>query len=315
MGSYILRRLVSLPLTALAVLTVLFFMLRIVPGDPATLILGEYASPEQARSLRAELGLDRPFAVQYLAYLSDVAQGDLGVSLRTGRAVSGEILEVLPHTLLLALAGVLVSIVLGLPLGVLAAVRRGTATDALSSLICLIGQSMPVFLLGLSLLLMFSYYLPWLPVIGAGYFNDPRSIVVHLVLPALTVGLTVMGQIGRMSRSSVVDVISQDYIRTARSKGMAEARVICKHALRNALLPIVTVASLNLGYLAGGAVITETMFGRPGLGRLLIEAIFARDYPQVQGTVVVFALGFIAVNVTTDLLYGVIDPRVSIEKP
>lgn len=313
MGTYLLRRFVSLPLTALAVLTVLFFVLRIVPGDPAALILGEFASPEQLRSLRTELGLDRPLIVQYLAYLGDVLRGDLGVSLRTGRPVFGEVLKVLPHTLLLAVGAVVVSVLLGLPLGVLAAVRRGTGTDAAASVVCLAGQSMPVFLLGLSLLLTFSYYLPWFPVIGAGEFADVKSIGLHLVLPCVTLGLTVMGPIGRMSRTSVVDVIGQDYIRTARAKGLGEGRIIFEHALRNALLPILTVASLNLGNLIGGAVITETIFGRPGVGRLLMEAIFARDYPQIQGTVVVFALGFIGMNLLTDLLYGVIDPRVSVE--
>lgn len=314
MGVYVLKRVVTVPLTALAVLTVLFFVLRIVPGDPAVLILGEYASPEEVRVLRHELGLDRPLVVQYAAYLSDIAQGDLGSSLRTRRSVFGEIAKVLPYTLMLAGGGVVVSILLGLPLGVIAAVRRGRAADAAASVICLLGQSMPVFLLGLSLLLIFSYYLAWLPVLGAGHASSVTSLAVHLVLPSLTIGLTVMGPIGRMTRSSILETLGQDYITTARAKGLAERRIVYKHALRNALLPIVTVASLNLGYLLGGAVVTETIFARPGLGRLLIEAIFARDYPQIQGTVVVFALGFIAVNLLTDLLYGLIDPRVSVAK-
>lgn len=311
MAVYLLRRLISVPLTALAVLTALFFVLRIVPGDPAVLILGEYASPERVRALRAELGLDRPLVVQYVDYLGDVFRGHLGLSLRTGQDVFAEILAVLPHTLILAGAAVLISILLGVPLGVVAAVYRGRAADAAASLLCLFGQSTPVFLLGLSLLLVFSYHLAWFPVLGAGSLGDPRSVLAHLVLPALTIGLTVMGPIGRMTRSSVVDTLNQDYIRTARAKGLREGRVIQKHALRNALLPVVTIASLNLGYLIGGAVVTETMFARPGLGRLLIEAIFARDYPEIQGVVVMFALGFILVNLVTDLLYGVIDPRIA----
>lgn len=313
MTLYLLRRLLGVPLTVLAVLTVLFFVLRIVPGDPAVLILGEYASPERVQTLRAELGLDRPLVVQYVDYLSAVVRGDLGLSLRSGRPVFAEIGEVLPYTLLLAAGGVLISIALGIPLGVAAAVHRGRAADAAASLLCLLGQSMPIFLLGLSLLLVFSYYLAWLPVLGAGRLGDARSLLVHLILPSFTIGLTVMGPIGRMTRSSIVDTLGQDYIRTARAKGLAEQRVVYKHAFRNALLPVVTVAGLNFGYLIGGAVVTETMFARPGLGRLLIEAIFARDYPQVQGVVVVFSLGFVLVNLLTDLLYGFIDPRVAVE--
>ncbi len=311
---YLLRRVIGVPVTALAVLTVLFFLLRIVPGDPAILILGEFASPERVAALQKQLGLDQPLIMQYFAYLGDVVRGDFGTSLRSGRPVFAEITEVLPHTLVLAGAGVLLSILLGIPLGVVAAVHRGRAADAAASLLCLTGQSMPVFLLGLALLLVFSYYLAWLPVIGAGQFAQPRMLVVHLILPATTIGLTVMGPIGRMTRSSLVDTLGQDYIRTARAKGLAESAVVFKHAFRNALLPVVTVAALNFGYLIGGAVVTETMFARPGLGRLLIDAIFARDYPQIEAVVVVFSLGFIAINLLTDLLYGVIDPRVAVEQ-
>jgi ABC-type dipeptide/oligopeptide/nickel transport system permease component len=307
---YLLRRLLGVPLTALAVLTVLFFVLRIVPGDPAVLILGEYASAERVTALRHQLGLDRPLVVQYAAYLGDVLTGDLGVSLRTERPVWEEIREVLPHTVLLAAAAVLVSVALGIPLGVVAALHRGRFGDVAASIVCLSGQSMPVFLLGLGLLLVFSYHLAWLPVLGAGELRHPASLLAHLVLPALTIGITVMGPVGRMTRSTVVDTLGQDYIRTARAKGLDEGRIVRKHALRNALLPVVTVSSLNLGYLIGGAVVTETIFARPGLGRLLIEAIFARDYPEIQGVVVVFALAFVLVNVLTDVLYGVIDPRV-----
>ncbi len=315
MTRYLLRRLMGVPLTALAVLTVLFFLLRIVPGDPAVLILGEYASPERVEALHKELGLDRPLIVQYVDYLGDVARGDFGVSLRSRQPVFREIREVLPHTLMLAAGGMLISILLGIPLGVVAAVHRGRAADAAASLLCLLGQSMPVFLLGLGLLLVFSYYLGWLPVIGAGHLGDPMALLVHLVLPSATIGLTVMGPIGRLTRSSIVETLGQEYIRTARAKGLAEQAVVYKHAFRNALLPVVTVTALNFGYLIGGAVVTETMFARPGLGRLLMDAIFQRDYPQIEAVVIVFSLGFIAVNLLTDLLYGVIDPRVSLEKP
>jgi peptide/nickel transport system permease protein/oligopeptide transport system permease protein len=314
MTLYVLRRVIGVPVTALAVLTVLFFLLRIVPGDPAILILGEFASPERVAALHRQLGLDQPLIVQYFAYLGDVVRGDFGNSLRSGRPVFAEITEVLPHTLILAAGGVLLSILLGIPLGVVAAVRRGRAADTAASLLCLLGQSMPVFLLGLGLLLVFSYYLGWLPVIGAGQLGQPRMVVLHLILPAATIGLTVMGPIGRMTRSSIVDTLGQDYIRTARAKGLADPAVVYKHAFRNALLPVVTVAALNFGYLIGGAVVTETMFARPGLGRLLMDAIFARDYPQIEAVVVVFSLGFIAINLLTDLLYGVIDPRVAVEK-
>jgi ABC-type dipeptide/oligopeptide/nickel transport system permease component len=311
MGAYFARRLVSLPLTAVAVLTILFFVLRLVPGDPAILILGEYASPERVETLRHDLGLDRPLIRQYGDYLLSVGRGNLGASLRTGHSVLGDIAEVLPHTLMLAAGGMVIALLLGIPLGVLAATYRGRAADAAASLLCLAGQSMPVFLLGLILLLVFSYYLAWLPVLGAGRPGDLWNNAVHLLLPSLTIGITVMGPIGRMTRSSLLETMNQDYIRTARAKGVAEFSLVCKHALRNALLPVVTVASLNIGYLIGGAIVTETMFSRPGLGRLLIEAIFARDYPEIQGVVVVFALGFILVNLLTDLAYGLIDPRVS----
>jgi ABC-type dipeptide/oligopeptide/nickel transport system permease component len=310
---YLLRRIIGVPLTALAVLTVLFFLLRIVPGDPAILILGEFASPERVEALHRELGLDRPLIVQYVQYLGDVVRGDFGRSLRSGRPVLSEITEVLPHTVILASGAILIAILCGIPLGVFAAVHRGRTADASASLLCLVGQSMPIFLLGLGLLLVFSYYLGWLPVIGAGQLADPRTVLLHLVLPAATIGLTVMGPIGRMTRSAIVDTLGQDYIRTAHAKGLAEQTVVYKHAFRNALLPVVTVTALNFGYLIGGAVVTETMFARPGLGRLLMDAIFERDYPQIQAVVVVFALGFIVVNLLTDLFYGMIDPRVAVE--
>jgi ABC-type dipeptide/oligopeptide/nickel transport system permease component len=310
---YLVRRVVGVPLTALAVLTVLFFLLRIVPGDPAILILGEFASAERVAELHKKLGLDQPLIVQYMAYLGEVIRGDFGESLRSGRPVFSEITEVLPHTLILAGAAILIAVIFGIPLGAFAAVHRGRTADAAASLLCLVGQSMPVFLLGLALLLVFSYYLGWLPVIGAGQLSDPRMLLLHLVLPAATIGLTVMGPIGRMTRSAIVDTLGEDYVRTARAKGLAEQAVVYKHAFRNALLPVVTVTALNFGYLIGGAVVTETMFARPGLGRLLMDAIFARDYPQIEAVVVVFALGFIAVNLLTDLLYGLIDPRVSVE--
>ena len=306
MLAYVLRRLVGTVPVLLGVTLVVFAMTWLTPGDPVVALLGESAQgiTGAARdALRREFGLDRPWPVQYLEYVRGLAQGDLGMSVRSRRPVMREVLDRLPATAELALAGLAIAVVVGVSLGVAAALRKRTWVDALAIAVALVGVSVPVFWSGFLLMLVFSLELGWLPASGRGTLR-------HLVLPALTVGIASAAFIARITRGAVLETLGQDYVRTARAKGVVERVVVVRHALRNALLPIVTVIGLQLGSLLGGAVLTETVFAWPGVGRMLVDAILARDLPLVQGSVLVVSLIFILINLVVDLSYAAINPRV-----
>lgn len=297
------RRLLLLVPTVLGVLTLVFFLVHLIPGDPVELMLGETASRADLAQLRADLGLDRPLGEQYARFLGGLARGDLGRSFFYRKPVLAVIAGALPATALLAAAAMAVALLVAIPVGVFAAVNRDRPADRIAMLASLVGISMPNFWLGPMLIILFSFRLGWLPVSG-------REGAASLVLPAVTLGTALAAILSRMTRSSMLDVLGEDYLRTARAKGVRERVVIARHALRNALLPVVTIVGLQFGALLSGAVITENVFAWPGVGTLLIQAITARDYPLVQGCVLVIALGYVAVNFLTDALYSVIDPRV-----
>ena len=301
-GFFLRRTLITAP-TVLGALTLVFFFLHIVPGDPVEAMLGESARAVEKERLRQELGLDLPLAAQYLKFLKGIATGDLGESYFFRRPVAEVIAERVPATLELAVASLFVAGIIALPLGILAALREGTALDALSMLFALIGVSMPNFWLGPLLIILFSIKLGWFPVSGRSGFSS-------LVLPALTLGTALAALLSRMTRSSLLEVLGEEYLTVARAKGLPERRVILKHALRNALIPIVTVLGLQFGALLSGAIITENVFSWPGIGTLLITAVEARDYPLVQGCVLFISIVYVAVNLAVDLLYGFIDPRI-----
>lgn len=276
----------------------------LVPGDPAQVMLGEFASPKALADLRASLGLDKPLMQRYVAYLSSVFQGDLGDSLMERRPVAAVLGDAFPRTLQLALFALALAIALGVPLGLMASVYAGSWIDGLVRILSLAGLSMPVFWTGLMFVILFSVNLGWFPVSGVGSWR-------HLVLPALTLALPSLAVVSRMTRASLLEVRGEDYIRTARAKGINDSTILFKHTLKNALIPIVTVVGLQLGQMLGGAVLTETVFAIPGLGRLAVFAISSRDYVLVQGVVLVLALLYLLLNLVVDLSYGLIDPRVS----
>jgi peptide/nickel transport system permease protein len=303
MTTYIVRRLLTVIPTLLGVLLAVFLMVRLAPGDPAQLLAGEFATPETLADIRQRFGLDQPWHVQLGLYAANVVRGDLGQSVRTRKPVTYELRQYFPNTLRLTLGAMLVALLIGIPAGIIAATRPGTIFDLLAMLGALIGVSMPVFWFGLMAILIFSVQLGWFPVAGTG-------TLWHLVLPAITLGTGTAAILARMTRSAMLEVLSQDYIRTARAKGLAGRVVVFKHALRNALIPVVTIIGLQFGGLLEGAVITETVFAWPGIGQLLVGSILARDYPVVQGAVLLIAVAFILINLIVDLLYGAIDPRI-----
>lgn len=311
MTTYIARRFLwALPVLIGASFLV-FWSIRWVPGDPAVAIAGELASPALVAKVRADLGLDEPLPVQYGIYLARMAQGDMGTSVRSGLPVTDEIRIRLPRTLQLTFLSLLVAAVIGIPIGVLSATRSNTWVDAVSMVIALLGVSMPIFWLGLMLIIFFALTLPaWLglsqpllPPTGSGTWR-------HLIMPTIALAANSMAIQARMTRACMLDVLRSDYIRTARSKGVSEFSVIYRHGLRNALIPIVTVVGLQFGTLLGGAVLTETVFAWPGIGRLLVDSIGYRDYPVIQGTVLVITVGFVLVNILVDILYAYLDPRI-----
>jgi len=299
----ILARLGAAALALWGVCTLVFLLIHLVPGDPVEVMLGEGASPADRGALRAGLGLDRPLGVQYLDYLGRLARLDLGTSLHDQRPVTALLGERLVPTLELALAAFTLAVLIALPLGVLAAQRRGTWVDSGAMGFSLLGAAVPNFWLGPLLILVFSLGLGWTPVSG-------REGWVSLILPALTLGTGLAAVLARMVRSSLLEVLAEDYVRTARAKGLPPLAVLWRHALRNAWLPILTLMGLQFGALLGGAVITETVFAWPGLGSLLVEAIQGRDYPVAQGCVLLISLTYVLVNGATDLAYGVLDPRI-----
>jgi peptide/nickel transport system permease protein len=303
MLSYLFQRLAGACLVILGVVSIVFLLIHLVPGDPVEVMLGESASAIDREALRVMLGLDQSIPAQYLDYLGSLLHLDLGTSIHQRQPVIDLLLERLPATGLLALAALLVSVLLALPLGLVAAVRRNTVWDISAMGFSLLGVSIPNFWLGPLLILLFSLWLGWFPVSGQGG-------VASVVLPALTLGTGLAAVLSRMVRSSMLEVLHEDYLRTARAKGMPPLRVILHHALRNALLPVITLLGLQLGALLAGAVITETVFSWPGIGLLTIESIQSRDYPVVQACVLLISVTYVVVNLLTDLAYAWIDPRI-----
>ena len=304
MLTYIARRLITLVPMLLAVSVAVFLVLYFIPGDPARMAAGPDASEEDVVQIRQNYGLDRPIHEQYAIYLFNLVQGDFGQSFRTRRPVLDEIARTLPATIELAAAAMLLAIAIGVPIGILSALKPGSWLDNVITAFAVFGISMPGFFLGLILMVIFAATLYWLPPTGRGTW-------AHLVMPAVTLGLPYVATYARLTRSNMLDVLSEDYIRTARSKGLARSTVIYRHALINAAIPLVTVFGIYFGRLLGGAVIVETIFAWPGLGRIMIEAIVQRDIYVVQGTILVFAVSVVLVNLVVDVLYGVLDPRIT----
>ncbi len=296
-------RLLSALITLFGVVTLVFFLIHFIPGDPVEYILGDSARPADRNALRQQLGLDQPLLQQYSSYLINLLSLDLGRSLHSNQSVTALLAERFPATLELALAAFFIAVLIAVPLGVMAARRRGTAWDSSAMTMSLLGVSIPNFWLGPMLILLFSLWLGWTPVSG-------REQAGSLILPAITLGASLSAVLARMVRSTLLEVLNEDYIRTARAKGLNESSVIWRHALMNTMLPVVTLLGLQLGALLAGAVITETVFSWPGIGSLLIESIQKRDYPLVQGCVLLVAVSYLLINTATDLLYQLLDPRI-----
>ena len=303
MGNFLLRRLLLLIPVLWGVATLVFLLLHFIPGDPVDMMLGDSALGTDREILRDQLGLNDPLIVQYLRYFGDLLQGDWGTSLFSKKPVFEEIMERVPATMELMLGAMVVTILVAMPLGLIAAVNKGTWIDQGAMIFSLLGVSIPNFWLGPMLILLFSIHFDLLPV-------NERGGLEHLILPALTLGTSLASILARITRSSVVETLQAEYIRTARSKGISELRILFRHALRNALIPIVTVIGLQVGVLLSGAIITEAIFDWPGLGNLLISAINSRNYPLVQGCVLFIAGSYVIVNLVIDLLYAYLDPRI-----
>ncbi len=331
MTRYLFRRLLELIPVFFGVLLVVFVISRLTPGDPAVVMLGEKATPEAVAQLRDVLGLNEPLPLQFGRYLGRAMRGDFGRSIQSNERVIVDLGTRFPATMELTVGAMLIASTVGVLTGVVAAVRRNTWFDGTSMFVALFGFSMPIFWLGIMLILLFAWRLDWFPISGRldlavdltrvtnFYFLDAvltrnwaalGDALRHLVLPAVTLSTVPLAIIARMTRSSLLEVLRQDYVRTARAKGLAERRVVLAHALRNAAIPVITVIGLNVGSLLGGAILTETIFAWPGIGRLVVDAIFARDYPVVQGAVLVIAVVFVVVNLVVDLSYAALDPRI-----
>lgn len=312
MGKYIIRRLFDLLPTVFVVAVIVFVITRLIPGNPAAVMLGPTASVEDIANLTAKLGLDQPLYKQFIDYLFGLLQGDFGTSLSYNQPVTQLILERFPNTVILALAALIIALLIGIPAGMISAARQNSPLDYSVMLVSLLGVSMPIFWLGVMLVLFFSVNLGWFPATGMGSLDDGWiSYIKHLVLPSITLATIPMATFARITRSSMLEVISQEYIKTARAKGVAEFWVISKHVLKNALTPILTVLGMQISMLLGGAVLTETIFSWPGMGRLIVDAIDKRDFVVVQGTVLFIAIIFVLVNLLVDILYKVVNPRVN----
>ena len=300
-----LRMLYTVPALWL-ILTMVFLLVHIVPGDPVQQMLGQDARAEDLTELRHSLGLDRPIRAQYVRYLEGLVRGDWGQSLRFAAPVRGIVLDRFPATLELSLAALLVCVAIAIPAGVFSARRRGSGADRATSFLTLLGLSIPNFALGPVLILLFSVELGWLPVSGRGGAG-------HLLLPAVTLGAALAAILTRMVRGSMIEELSSDYVRTARAKGITETSVLFRHAFPNALIPVITILGLQFGSLLAGTIVTESIFSWPGIGRLAVQAISARDYPLLQGCILVIALSYVGVNLLTDILYAIVDPRVRLQ--
>ncbi len=331
MGSYAIKRFITIVPVLVGISLIVFSFIHLIPGDPAVTMLGERATPQRVAEVRAQLGLDKPLSAQYLIYVGKILRGDFGASILRGDPVLRDLVRRFPATVELALSAILIAILVGVPMGIIAAVWRNSLFDALSRLVALTGVSMPIFWLGLMLAWFFGVMLRWLPT-GFRLGTDVTLVPVtnfyildslltknwaalvsslrHLVLPAVALSTIPMAVIARMTRASLLEVLSQDYIRTAESKGLPQQSVILRHAMRNALLPVMTVTGLQVGRLLAGAILTETIFSWPGIGLWIYESIQARDYPIVQGATLFIATIFVMVNLLTDVLYAAVDPRI-----
>lgn len=331
MWAYTTRRLLGIIPVLFGISLLVFLFLHLIPGDPAVVMLGERAEPERIAALRSKLGLERPLWEQYLFFVGNLLQGDMGTSIFSQLTIKEQLARRWPATFELAIAATLFAVIIGIPLGILAAVRKNTIVDNLATSFSLLGVSMPVFWLGLLLVYLFAVNLQWLPAGGrlsidvdalfkpiTGFYvldalAQPQTfwdVAKHLILPAITLGTIPLAILTRITRSAMLEVLSQDYVRTARAKGLTERRVIWRHALKNALLPVVTIIGLQFGTLLGGAILTETIFSWPGIGSWIYEGILNRDYPVVQGGVIFVALVFVIVNLIVDLSYALLDPRI-----
>lgn len=311
MARYLIRRLIFAVIVIVGVATVAFALLHMIPGDPVDAILGTEASPQTREALRRDLGLDKPVPVQYLDWWGNLLRGDMGRSIMVRQPVRDLIIERIPTTIPLALLSMTVAVLIAVPAGIVSAVKRGTWIDALVSVVAFAGLSVPGFWLGALLILGFSLKVRWFPPGGyVSIFDDPLEGLRHLILPAIALGMTFAASLTRMIRSSLLEVLSRDYIRTARAKGLREYRVILEHGLRNALIPAVTIMGVQVGVLLSGALIIEQVFALPGLGRLTVQAVLDRDFPLVQGCVIVIAIIFVFANLLTDLIYVYLDPRI-----
>jgi ABC-type dipeptide/oligopeptide/nickel transport system permease component len=309
MIGYLFKRLLLAIPTLFIMLTAIFVLVRLVPGDAASVILGDQATAASLAAMRSKLGLDQPVAIQYLAFIGKILSGDLGQSLSSGRSVVHEVLLVLPSTIELTVTAVAIGLLAGLPLGIVAAVRQNSWLDYLSRIASLVGLSFPAFVSGILLLIVFAIQLGWFPVLGSA----GTGIVDHLralALPAFNLGIIMVAYVMRVTRSAMLGVLTEDYIRTARAKGVGPVRLVWRHAFRNSLIPIITVVGLYFGTLIGNSVLTEIIFNRPGLGKLIISALNTRDYTLLQGIMIIFAGCVIVVNTLTDLAYGLVDPRI-----
>ncbi|WP_082235123.1 nickel ABC transporter permease [Halobacillus massiliensis] len=313
MFSLIINRLFQLVLLLIGISFLVFMSMHMAPGNPATIIGGPTATESDLAAIREELGLNKPVLVQYFDYILGVVQGDLGYSFQNNQEVSGAIIERFPQTLNLAIASMFVAVIIGVPAGIISAIRQNSWFDVSSTTVALLGVSIPNFWLGTMLILLFSVELQWLPVGGLSAPFWTLEGMRQLILPAITLGTASAAMIARMSRSAMLEVIRADYIRTAKAKGVKNRVVVWVHALRNAMIPVITVIGMNFGFLLGGTIITEQVFAINGVGRLMIDAIAARDFPVVQGTVLLVATLFVLVNLIVDIVYAFIDPRISYE--
>lgn len=310
---YTIKRLLgSLP-TLFVVLTVIFIIIRVAPGDPAVAVLGDQASEQAVATVRERMGLNVPLSQQYLDFIFGLLRGDLGVSLITGRPIATQLIGVLPHTLQLTFAALLVGTTLGIPLGVVTAVRQNRPVDYIGRVLSLAGLSFPAFFLAILFMLFFSVRLGWFPTVGAAPFDQPLENLRFLVLPALSLGLISTAYITRITRSVILNILPEDYVRTARAKGMPERVVLSRHSLRPALIPVVSLIGIFSISLIGSSVMTELVFARPGLGRTMIQATLQRDYTMLQAVMTVFAVIVIVINIATDLLYALLDPKVRLK--
>jgi peptide/nickel transport system permease protein len=313
---YLLRRLAYLVPSVLGAVTLVFVIVRLAPGDPLHVILGDFrdtASPATIAAIRQQYGLDRPLYEQYLIYVLNMLRGNFGTSLASGQPVLDTVVPHIRPTLMLAAGGLIVAVLSGVPAGIAAALRRNSLFDYALMSSAVVWLSAPGFWFAILLIYAFGFKLPWFPMFGGGEAGNLRSELYYLVLPSIAIGARSAALLARMSRSSTLEVLSQDYIRTARAKGLAERVVVYKHLLRNAAIPIVTIIGLDLAYLMGGAVVMETVFARPGLGKTMVDAIGNRDYPVVQGCIILFAVAVIVVNFLTDFAYSLIDRRLTFE--